>query len=138
MKVLIDTNVIIDILEHREPFYDDSYKVLQLGLEGEIETIMSAGDITNVYYIIKKNIHDSILAREKIFIISSMVKICNSTPEDILNASILFMPDFEDAVIASAAKREKADYIITRNEENFINSPVPALNPSKFIKMLKN
>ena len=133
MKVLIDPNVIIDVLEEREPFYKDSYNVIRLGLENEIETIMSAADITNIYYVIRKSLKDAIAAREKIFILSNYLKICKATAEDITAAIILFIPDFEDAVVAAIAKREKADFIITRNESDFENSHIPVISPAQFI-----
>jgi len=135
MKVIIDTNIIIDVFGKREPFFRDSYNVIQLGLEGIIETIMSAGAATDVYYITRKYSPDAVIARENIFILSNIVKLCNSTPEDITSALILFIPDFEDAVTAAIAKREKADYIITRNEGDFANSPVPAISPEDFLKL---
>jgi len=134
MKVLIDTNIIIDVLDKREPFFQDSFRIIQLGLEGELETIMSAGAVTDVYYIINQFLRDANKAREQIFIISNFVKICNSTSEDITSALVLFVSDYEDAVIAAIARREKADYIITRNKEDFVNSPVPAKDPSEFLK----
>jgi len=134
MKVLIDTNIIIDVLGKNEKFYDASHKIVLLGLEGEIETIMSASAVTDVYYILKKYIHDSVVLREKIFMLSNYVKICKATAEDITAAVILFIPDFEDAVVAAIARREKADFIISRDEADFENSPVPAMNPTQFIK----
>jgi len=133
MKVLIDTNVIIDVLGKNEKFYDDSYKIILLGLEGEIETIMSASAVTDVYYILKKYIHDSVSLRENIFLLSNYLKICKATAEDITNAVLLFIPDFEDAVVAAIAKREKADFIISRNESDFENSHIPAISPAQFI-----
>jgi len=138
MKVLIDSNVIIDVLGNREPFFNDSYKVITLGLEGKIETIMSAGAVTDVYYILNRYIHDANTVREKMFILSNYVKICKATSEDITSAIILFIPDFEDAVVAAVARREKADFIITRDESDFENSPVPAMNPAQFIKQFYN
>ena len=136
MKVLIDTNVIIDVIGKREPFLEDSYKVIQLGLAGVIETLLSAGAVTDVHYIISRHLPDAAKARESIFILSNIIKICNSIPEDITGALILFIPDFEDAVLAAIAKREKADYIITRNTEDFVNSPVPAISPVEFLKLI--
>jgi len=133
MKVLIDTNVIIDVLGKNEEFYNDSYKIILLGLEGEIETIMSASAVTDVYYILKKYIHDSVSLRENIFLLSNYLKICKATAEDITNAVLLFIPDFEDAVVAAIAKREKADFIISRNESDFENSRIPAISPAQFI-----
>ena len=133
MKVYIDSNVIIDVLQNREPFFNDSYNVIKHGIDGGLETITGASDLANIYYIIRKSLNDPVMAREKIFILSNFVKICNCTPEDIAKALLLFMPDFEDSVVAAAAKREKADFIITRNEADFENSPVPAISPSLFL-----
>lgn len=134
MKVYLDSNIIIDVLQEREPFFKDSFRIIQLGLDSEFETIISAGEITNIYYVIRKSLKDPTIAREKIFLLSNYIKICKATTEDITNAIVLFMPDFEDAVVAVIAKREKADYIITRNEADFENSPVPAVSPSQFFK----
>jgi predicted nucleic acid-binding protein len=53
---------------------------------------------------------------------------------DINAALTLPINDFEDAVIAAVAKREKADYIVTRNEEDFKGSPVPAISPAMFLE----
>ena len=133
MKVLIDTNVIIDILDKREPFFLDSYKFIQLGLEGKLDMLISAGAVTDVYYIINKSLRDANTAKEKIFILTSLVNICNTTSDDIKSALTLFMTDFEDAVLAATAKREKMDFIITRNGTDFINSPVPAVSPVQFL-----
>jgi len=133
MKILIDTNIIIDILEQRTPFFTASYRIIQLGLEEKLETFMSAGAITDVYYIISHSIHNAQKAKEKIFALVSLLSICNTTSDDINVALPLQMADFEDAVIASIAKREKADFIITRNEKDFANSPVPAISPKRFL-----
>ena len=134
MKVLIDTNIIVDILEHREPFFPDSYRIIQLGLEGNLKTFMSASAVTDVYYIISRSLHDANKAREKIFALTALVEICNNTSDDINAALPLHISVFENAVIAAIAKREKADFIITKNEGDFINSPVPAINPGRFIE----
>ena len=132
MKVLIDTNVIIDILEHRESF-DASYRVIQLGIEKKLETIMSAGAVTDVYYIINRSLRDAKKAKAKIVALRSLVGICDTTAHDINTALTLKMADFEDAVIAAIAKRERAEYIITRNGADFANSPVSAISPAEFL-----
>ena len=138
MKVLIDTNVIIDILEHREPFFKDSYKVIQLGLQEKFETIMSAGAVTDVYYIIRRSIRDAGKAREKVNMLTNLIKICDTTSKDITTALIYNIADFEDSVVAAIAKREKADYIITRNESDFSGSPVKAISPAHLLRSLGN
>jgi len=137
MKVLVDTNVIIDILEHREPFFEDSYKVIQLGLQDKIEAFMSASAVTDVYYIINRSIHDAHKAKEKTIALTTLINICDTTAKDISIGLALPISDFEDAVIAAIAKREKADYIITRNEADFSDAPVPAVSPSRFLHSTK-
>jgi predicted nucleic acid-binding protein len=134
MRILIDTNVIIDILERREGFFQDSYRLIQLAAQGRLEAFMSAGAVTDVYYIISRNIHDPGKAREKIIALTTLISLCDTTAGDIRTALTLNMADFEDAVIASIAKREKADYIAIRNEKDFQNSPVPAINPARFLR----
>jgi len=134
MKLLIDTNIIIDILEQRASFFPESYRIIQLGLEDKLEVFMSAGAVTDVYYIISRSLHDPNKAREKIFALTSLVNICNTTSDDISAALVMYVSDFEDAVLAAIAKREKADFIITRNEKDFANSLVPAKNPAQFLR----
>jgi len=133
MKVLIDTNVIIDILEHRESF-DASYRVIQLGIQSKLETIMSAGAVTDVYYIISRSLGSAKKARAKIVALRTLVNICDTTAHDINTGLTLNITDFEDAVIAAIAKRERADYIVTRNEADFANSPVSAISPARFLR----
>jgi predicted nucleic acid-binding protein len=134
MKVIIDTNVIIDVLEQREGFFQDSYRLIQLAVQGRLEAFMTASAVTDVYYIISRSLHDADKAREKIIGLITLVSLCDTTAGDINAALTLPISDFEDAVIASAARREKADYIVTRNETDFEGSPVPAISPALFLQ----
>ena len=136
MKVLIDTNVIIDILEHREPFFQDSYRIIQLGLQGKLDTFMSAGAVTDVYYVVNRSIHNPIMAREKMNALINLIRICDTTAKDITTGLSLGITDFEDAVITAIAKRERADYIVTRNETDFSGASVPAISPINFLRKL--
>jgi predicted nucleic acid-binding protein len=137
MKVLVDTNIIIDILDHREKFFQDSYKLIQLAVQKKLEAFMSAGSVTDVYYIISRSLHDSQKAKEKIIALTTLVGLCDTTMGDINTALTLPITDFEDAVIAAAAKREKAEYIITRNKTDFTGSPIPAISPTSFLQQNK-
>jgi predicted nucleic acid-binding protein len=134
MKALIDTNVIVDVLERREPFFQDSYRLLQCAVEGKLEAFMSAGSVTDVYYIISRSIHNAAAARQKIIGLSALVNFRDTLASDINSALTINMVDFEDAVIAAIAKREKADYIVTRNEADFKNAPVPAISPALLLR----
>ena len=133
MKILIDTNIIIDVLERRQPFFQDSYRVIQLGLQGKLETFMSAAAVTDVYYVISRSIGDVKKAREKIIALTTLIKICDTSAKDITVGLNLNISDFEDTVIASIAKREKADFIVSRNEADFAGSPIPAISTTRLL-----
>jgi len=134
MTVLLDTNIIIDVLEHRKPHFSDSYRLIQLGVEGKLNTLISAGAVTDVYYIISRSIRDVNKAKEKIIALTTLITVCDTTTSDINTALTLNITDFEDAVLAAITKRERANYIVTRNEAGFAGSTIPAINPKKFLR----
>jgi len=133
MKVIIDTNIIIDILQRREPHFQDSYRTILLGLQEKVETFLCAAAVADIYFIISRNINDAKKVQEKINAINVLIKLCDTKSEDVNTALSLNMPTFEDAMIAAIAKREGADYIVTRNEEAFTGSPVPTISPSQLL-----
>jgi predicted nucleic acid-binding protein len=137
MKVLFDTNVIIDVLAHRYPFYNDSRKAFEAALSQHVTGIVGAGSITDVYYIIKKNYAGSQQAQQSIADLVEILLPVDTKAEDIQTAIKLAFSDFEDAVICATAIREKANYILTRNIEDFANSPVNAVAPADFLKLPK-
>ena len=59
MKIMVDTNIIIDVLLEREPFVDDSYKLLSLCEEHKIDGFVSASSITDIYYLVRKYTHST-------------------------------------------------------------------------------
>jgi predicted nucleic acid-binding protein len=133
MKVIIDTNVIIDILEHREPYFQNSYRTILLGLQDKVETLLCASAVPDIYFIISQNISDAKKVQDKINAINILIKICDATSEDVKTALSLNMPGLDSAMVAAIAKREQADYIVTRNEEAFAGSPVPIISPDNLL-----
>lgn len=136
MKILIDTNVIIDYLVDRTPFADYAEQVLELCGSGKAEGFVTASAVTDIYYVVRKA-----AGREKtleaIRTLCSVLDIADVGKTDILSAMELDMPDYEDALAAQCAKRIKADCIVTRNIANFANSPVPAKEPATFLKQFQ-
>ena len=135
MKLYFDTNIIIDILKHREPFFENSNKVFMLAAEEKIEGIVGTSAITDIYYLIRKQYADTETAVKFIFDILEIVKPVDTLVDDVFSAAELGFEDFEDAVIAAIARREKADYIITRNSKDYSKSPVPAITPNDFLTL---
>jgi predicted nucleic acid-binding protein len=132
MKILFDANVIVDICEEREPFFANSLDVFLLAAQKQIEGIICAGSITDIYYIVSKFLNNREQALNSIQNILMTLTLVDTKAQDIRNAIRFNFPDFEDAVVSATAQREDADYIITRNTKDFIDSPVPVTTPEGF------
>ncbi len=130
MRITLDTNIILDILEKREPFFADSYLVLLNALENGDLCMMPVSATTDIAYILRKA-ED---VKGKLLDFSFMVKLTDVTTKDFAEAMKTDMPDFEDALLAANAKHNKADCIITRNAKDYVNSPVKAITPAEFLK----
>ena len=66
MKILIDTNVIIDILQKREPFFGESYHALRKAIENDVECMISASAVTDIFYMLRKSLGSNHQAKEQI------------------------------------------------------------------------
>lgn len=129
MRLLIDTNVIIDVLAKRTGFYQDSLEVLHFCEVRKAEGFISATSVTDIMYILRKHLEPEFI-QETIKTMLTVISVADVTKSDINTAFDLKMSDYEDAVQASCAKRIKADYIVTRNAKDFKNSPVKAITPT--------
>jgi predicted nucleic acid-binding protein len=136
MKVLFDTNVIVDYLVQREPFYRDSREVIFLSAEKKLDGIIGAGSVADIYFICRKEYQSTEKALNLITDLLKLVTLVDTKAYDINNALAFNMPDFEDAIIAAIARRETAEYIITRNIKDFAQSPIPAITPSDFLRKI--
>jgi predicted nucleic acid-binding protein len=132
MKVLIDTNVILDVLCNRPDFVEYSSKVWKLCEVNKIEGYVSALSIPNIVYILRKEL-DPQKTQETIQKILMVFHIVELKGTDLTKAAQMLSSDYEDAVQMCQAVRIKADYIITRNIKDFNNSKIPAYKPSEFL-----
>lgn len=132
MRVFIDGNVILDVLQNREPFVIDSSLIWKLCEAEKLEGYVSSLTFANLVYVMRKELTpekiDDIL--KKLLLI---FRFADLTANDLSKAASLHWNDFEDAVQCMIAKRIHADYIITRNIGDFNQSPITALSPSEFL-----
>ena len=135
MKIVVDTNVIIDILCKREPFFEDSYKALNKCI-GNHTLIVSASAITDIFYIARKYI-GSEQAKECIRNLLDLIKISDTRGADIEKALSSDVSDFEDAVVSAIAERQKAKYILTRNTKDFEKSKILSITPHDYLNIHK-
>lgn len=134
MKILIDTNVILDIVQKREPFFTDSYQALRMAVEMNMECFISASAATDIFYLLRKSFPSSEKAKETLEQLSQLVTFADVQGMDIHTALSHSMQDFEDAVVDAVANRNNARYILTRNIKDFSGSTVPAITPTDFLK----
>ncbi|MBQ9413212.1 MAG: PIN domain-containing protein [Oscillospiraceae bacterium] len=137
MKLLIDTNVILDYLLARPGFYDDAFRVFSLAAFDETYEFVSSSAVTDIFYHVKKELHDSYAAQNKVRELLRIITVLDVTQTDILKALELHWKDFEDAVQFAVALANHVDVIITRNQNGFENTMIPALSPSDFLASLE-
>lgn len=132
MKILIDTNVILDVLLKRQPFCAVGTRVLSLS-QGGIELFVSASAATDMYYIIRKNLGSKNSAVALLKNLFSSVAAASVTDAEIRRAIDLDWGDFEDAVQYAAGERLSVDYIVTRNVADFKLTDLPVVTPEALL-----
>ena len=134
MKILCDTNIIIDMLLEREPFAEASCRVLSLCEEHRIEGFVSASSVTDIYYLVRKYTHSTELAYKAVGKLLEIVKVCSVTNNDVLTAFQRKARDFEDCLVATCAKSIRCDCIVTRNKKDFEEFDFPLLTPEELLR----
>ena len=135
MKVLIDTNIILDVLCKRPDFYKDSAKVFKLCEVKRISGVISALSIPNIMYILSMDL-DSEKTKEILDNLSLIFSIADLKADDLKKAADMQFKDYEDAVQSACAARIKANYIITRNIGDFTMSKVAAIKPIELLERI--
>lgn len=135
MRLLFDTNIILDIALNREPHYNDSADVFKKIDNKSIFGFITATTITDIYYIAKKE-KGHIKAIDFIANLIQIVDVAGIDREIIVNSLTSQFLDFEDAIQSVASSFNNIDFIITRNIRDFSNSEIKAVSPTDFL--LKN
>lgn len=137
MLVLIDANIVLDILEKRVPFYEASNDVLSLCASKKINGCIAFHSVSNIFYILRK--HYSAEDRRRLLLgILDFLQVVNVNHENVRHAlERNDFSDFEDCLQDECAVQNNADFIITRNVDDFTSSNIPAITPSDFLKKYK-
>ncbi len=136
MKLLVDTNVIIDALTGREPFREAAEQIMLLAANQIEDMYITAGSVTDIYYLVRKHLHNTEQAKNAMTKLYQLFGILDVTADDCQNALLSDIKDYEDAVISCCAKRSKMDYIVTRNIKDYEKSKVKAVLPNDFIRFV--
>ena len=136
MKLLIDTNVLLDVFLCREQFVADAKKLFIMKQFRDAELWIAAQSYTDFYYVGAKA-HGSARMQEILKEVFPLLNVCSIDGADISNALSERWEDFEDCLIWRTAKKIKADYIVTRNVADFTRSDIPALTPAMFFSTME-
>ena len=134
-KVMLDLNVVLDVLQKREPFYEMSAAMLAAVETGKVEGYLAAHSVTTLFYLIQKG-KSSADARATITNLLQFLKIAAFDQSAVEQALNLDYRDFEDAVQMIAAIQCKADYLITRNIKDYKPALLPVIQPVDFLGTL--
>lgn len=136
MRALIDTNVVIDVLQKREPFFSDSYAVLGACAKEELEGCFTAKAVTDVFYVMHRYYHDNAPCIDAVRKLYDILTVVDTTASACLDATFSGIADYEDAVVDEMAVALGADVIITRNKGDFRHSKTKAVTPAELFGLL--
>lgn len=132
-KVFVDTNVIIDLLAKREPFYKDAQDLFTRSDKKEIQLCISSLSFANAYYSIMKH-HKDVDARKYLAKFKVLVTVF-SLKDKVINLALASeFQDFEDGLQYFVAMDNDADVIITRNKRDYKSSKIPVLTAGEYLK----
>ena len=134
MKVIVDTNVILDVLLGREPFVKPAVDLFRLVEESRIDAFICATTVTTIDYLLVKSL-SAPKARNALRRLVSLFEIATVNRSVIDRAIVSKMKDFEDAVLYEAGRLAGVDFVITRNTKDFTGSDLKVCDPNEFLAL---
>jgi predicted nucleic acid-binding protein len=135
MKVLLDTNVILDVLLQRGPWLAEAAAVWQASREGRLECCLTASALTDVYYICRKLVGPE-AARQVVRTCLDELTLLPVDRAALEHAFALPILDLEDALQVACAARDQLTALVTRDQGGFAGSTVPIWSPAELIAQL--
>ena len=136
MRVLFDTNVVLDVLLDREPYVEAASYLFSQVEQGELVGSICATTVTTVYYLTAKAL-DVMQAVNKVQTLLTLFEVATVNRAVLEAALTAGFTDFEDAVIHEAARHTEAGAIVTRNARDFAKASIPIYVPDELMKMLQ-
>lgn len=136
MRALLDTDVILDFLLKREPFFSASEELMEFNQRFAFEAYMSAVTPLNVFYISREET-GVVKIRQALNDLLSLVRVCAIDEAILKGAFALPFTDFEDAVQHACPTANNLDAIVTRNLDDYKSATLPVFSPTAFPEQLK-
>ena len=137
MRVIIDTNVVIDALTSRKPWNESAEKIFIIAANCIVDMYITASTATDIYYLVRKYLHSTEQAKKVMESLYSLMGILPVTGDECVDALTSSVSDYEDAVVERTAVKAGMEYIITRNVKDYQQGMVRAILPDDFISLIK-
>jgi predicted nucleic acid-binding protein len=137
MRALIDTCVIMDAVQNREPFADDAKAIFRAAASKWFTGCMTAKAATDIYYLTHHCTHSEKETRAILTKLYILFDVLDTTSMDVRRAISSNASDYEDAVMIETAIREDITCIVTRNIKDYSASSIPVYSPADFLKLLE-
>lgn len=136
MVILIDTNIALDFLTMRQPYYDDARNIIRICADEQIQGYIAFHSLPNIFYILRKS-HSEADRREMLRKLCFVLQVTGASHEKVCDAiEYKEFFDFEDCLQYECAREISADYIVTRNVQDFQYSEVKAITPKEFLDIV--
>ena len=138
MKILLDTNIILDFFLEREPFFQEASELFDAIADRRIEGFITASSVTDIFYICRRQTKNIKQARQILTTTLALLNIC-PVDRDILETALKSsLADFEDAVQIACAESQNLEAIITRNTQDFQNANIPVISANQIMGQLND
>ena len=135
MKALIDGNILLDVLQRREPHFEASSKVWKLCETDQMEGYVSALTFADLVYMMRKELNPESI-HEVLKKLGLIFRFTELAVPDLMEAAEMKWNDYEDAVQAATARRIHAECIVTRDIRDYLQSKVPAFTPAELLERI--
>ena len=129
MRVLFDTNILLDALLAREPFVSDAAFLLEAVESKRIEGFISATTLTNIHYLVRRQTKSTETAITAVTRLLALMDVCTVDRQVLEQAILLKLANFEDVVQVACAISTGVEVIVTRDVSGFAGSPILVLSP---------
>ena len=136
MRALIDTCVIVDALQSRDPFCADAQKIFLAVANRWFDGCITAKSSADIYYLAHRTTHSDTETRKILAKLFALFDLLDTTAMDCRRTLSSKMTDYEDAVMAETALRSGCNCIVTRNLKDYKNASIPSYSPSDFLQLI--
>ncbi len=140
MRAILDTNVVVDVLQRREPWFQDGAVIFRAIANKQVTGCLTAKQIADLHFFSRKQFKGEenvdARARQVVGKILSLFELIDTLGIDCQNALGINNGDYEDAILIESAARACVEYIVTRNPAHYKTSSVQVYSPAEFVRFI--